>query len=391
MNGTSGIHPYILFGPPGTGKTVTVVEAISQVWRRFETSKILVCAPSNAAANLLAIRLLENIPRNSIMRGMSISRREDKLPKALQKITEYGLSWRMQVHLMDIVVTTLSSASLISDATFTHVFIDEAGQSTETEYLFATVGKLTFKSLVVLSGDPYQLGPVVKSEIAKDYGFEMSLMERLIQTSPRYQKYPISDQYDSQMITKLLRNYRSHAQLLTVPSSLFYGGELLACSPINAQRNLPFPITFYGVRNVHSRGEKSCSLFNKAELEVVLRYVSILRKSFSEDDIGIISPYRAQVRLIQERLGTTKIMIGSTEEYQGQERRVIIVSTVRSNLGLDGDETNRASLGFLNNQKRFNVAVTRAKELLILIGDPALLSKDPNWKIMLNYIILNGE
>ncbi|XP_059092617.1 putative helicase MOV-10 isoform X2 [Tigriopus californicus] len=390
LNGTSGIHPYILFGPPGTGKTVTVVEAISQVFRRFGKAKILVCAPSNAAANLLAIRLLENIPQNSIMRGMSISRLEDKLPKILKRITEYGVQWRLDVPDKDIIVTTLSSASLITNTNFTHVFIDEAGQATESEYLFATVDKLTFKSRVVLSGDPYQLGPVVKSGIAQAFGFEMSLMERLIKTNPRYQKCLITKTYDGHMITKLLKNYRSHAQLLSVSSSLFYDGELLACSPINARPNLRFPITFCGVRNVHSRGEKSCSLFNRAELEVALRYVSLLRGSFSEAEIGIISPYRAQVRLLQERLGSTKIMIGSTEEYQGQERPVIIVSTVRSNLGLDSDETNRASLGFLNNAKRFNVAVTRAKERLILIGDPALLSTDPNWKTMLNYVIVNG-
>lgn len=404
MNASSGIHPYILFGPPGTGKTVTLVEAISQVFHQIKTAKILVCAPSNAAADLLAVRLLENIPKDSIMRGMSRQYKVEDLPSDLASITEISPFWQRLLGLYHIVVTTLASAGTINsddrkktptNFRFSHVFIDESGQSTETEALFAIAKTSTPETLLVLSGDPYQLGPVVKSQIAQRYQFETSLMERLMKTSPLHQKTGPQKKFDSRFITKLIKNFRSHEDLLEVPSYLFYDNELLACKQIeNFYLKTAFPLVFHGVRSAHSRDPNSTSLFNEKEVDRVMAYVQKLRWIFADEEIGIISPYRSQVRHIRKKLGDTRIMVGSTEEYQGQERRVIVISTVRSSLGLDNTpkvQNQGPTLGFLTNQRRFNVAVTRAMELLVIVGDPTLLSMDNNWKLLIDFIILNGN
>ncbi|TRY62753.1 hypothetical protein TCAL_10783, partial [Tigriopus californicus] len=403
LNATSGIYPYLLFGPPGTGKTVTLVEAISQVFFQNKAAKILVCAPSNTAANLLAVRLSENIPEASIMRGLSRTHKLENLPANLANISLIAPLWQKSIGQFHVVVTTLSSAGWINapgrkknqtNYVFSHVFIDEAGQSTETEALFAIARTTNSQSLLVLSGDPYQMGPVVKSEVAKHYRFEISLMERLMKTSSVYKKTGPKNQLDPRFITKLVKNFRSHEDLLEVPSFLFYDNELVACQPIhNFYLKTAFPLIFHGVLGAHSRDPKSTSLFNSQEVNEVLTYIDKLRWIFPDEEIGIISPYRSQVRHIKKRLGETSIMVGSTEEYQGQERRVILISTVRSSLGLETALNNAKqapSLGFLTSERRFNVAVTRAKELMLIIGDPDLLSKEPNWKLLIDFIILNG-
>jgi helicase MOV-10 len=224
---------------------------------------------------------------------------------------------------------------------------------------------------VVLAGDPKQLGPVIRSPVAKQLGLCDSLLHRLMETMDMYQKH--DGEYNSACLTKLLRNFRSHPYILKVPSDLFYGNELIPCGDMSITSSackwewLPtpgFPMIFHGVDGKDEREPSSPSFFNIAEVAEVVSYVEKIASSkfcgqrLRPFDVGIISPYRGQVNKIHralERKGLNGYCVGSVEEFQGQERRVIIISTVRSNpaqLLLD----QKFRLGFVREPKvNFNV------------------------------------
>lgn len=158
-----------------------------------------------------------------------------------------------------------------------------------------------------------------------------------------------------------------------------------------------FPVIFEGVCGVDQREDTSPSFFNPHEISVVVRCVHELKyaRNLRVDlaDIGIISPYYKQVKKIRstlDRVNLHDVKVGSVEEFQGQEKNVIIISTVRSSqeyLQLDA----KYKLGFLKNPKRFNVAVTRAKSLLIVVGNPHVLCEDPYWRRLLQYCLQNNS
>ncbi|XP_066285772.1 putative helicase MOV-10 [Branchiostoma lanceolatum] len=421
--GTSRPAPYLIFGPPGTGKTMTTVEAIKQVFTLDRGSVILACAPSNSAADLLAQRLIKQAEfKASLIRMNAVSRRWDFLPQDLKEANccnydsnreIYFPSKEEIIHRYRIVVTTLVTAGRLASANFphghfTHVFIDESGHAVEPEAVIPVAGLLSPESggQLVLAGDPKQLGPVLRSPVAIKHGLAMSLLERLMTQCPLYQRGP-NGQYDSRVLTKLVRNYRSHPAILQEPNSMFYNGELevyadeLVRESLCRWENLPkknFPVIFHGVEGTDEREGNSPSFFNAREVATVLDYVNELLNSrggmrVTQKNIGIISPYRRQVQKIQHALklqNYSEIKVGSVEEFQGQERLVIIVSTVRSTrqeyLKMDKDY----NLGFLNNPKRFNVAITRAKALLIVVGNPYTLSRDEYWGRFLEYCRKNG-
>jgi len=309
-----------------------------------------------------------------------------------------------------VIVVTLATATRMVSASlpeghFTHVFVDEAGQATEPQTIIPLGGLVDCRTQVVISGDPFQLGPVVHSSLAKEYGYETSLLERLM-ALPAYQ--PISNDAgrNPKMITKLLNNFRSHPTLLELPSRLFYDGELKACVPKDRQTDtkllsLPWvpraaslettgsPIIFHGVRGEHARSANTPSLFNQKEALLVVHYAQQLKAAgVVQGDVGIVSPYRRQVRLMKDMLANQlkwdNVVVGSTEEFQGQERDVIILSTVRSSV------KKFAGIGFLANQRRFNVAITRAKTLLIVIGDPYMLNKNKHWRALIRHAQASG-
>ncbi|MED6293051.1 hypothetical protein CHARACLAT_006828 [Characodon lateralis] len=314
-----------------------------------------------------------------------------------------------------IIVTTLITAGrLVSGAIpsghFTHVFVDEAGHAVETECLVPLAGLLDAETgQLVLAGDPKQLGPILRSPFALKYRMGASLLERLMTDFPLYQKN--EGIYDNCFVTKLLRNYRSHPSILKIPNERFYDGELEACADEYSRNfyctweHLPkegFPVIFHGVAGIDDRESSSPSFFNVTEVEVLMDYVRKLLESqgkkgvakIAPKDIGIIAPYRKQVQKIRkalEKVGKdfkfkdmNALKIGSVEEFQGQERRVILVSTVRSSPRyLDIDKN--FNLGFLKNEKRFNVALTRAKALLIVVGNPLVLSSDTTWASFIQY------
>ncbi|XP_073738686.1 RNA helicase Mov10l1 isoform X6 [Callorhinus ursinus] len=311
-----------------------------------------------------------------------------------------------------IIVTTCSSAGLfyqigVRVGHFTHVFVDEAGQASEPECLIPLGLVSDANGQIVLAGDPMQLGPVIKSRLAMAYGLNVSMLERLM-SRPAYLRdedaFGACGAYNPLLVTKLVKNYRSHPALLALPSRLFYHRELEVCADpevvtsLLGWEKLPkkgFPLIFHGVRGSEAREGRSPSWFNAAEAVQVMRYCCLLARGISSQvsvsDIGVITPYRKQVEKIKILLRNVDLMdikVGSVEEFQGQEYLAIIISTVRSNE--DRFEDDRYFLGFLSNSKRFNVAITRPKALLIVLGNPHVLVRDPCFGALLEYSITNG-
>ena len=299
------------------------------------------------------------------------------------------------------------SVNGIQHGHFTHLFIDEAGQATEPESL-VPIGLLRCDSnpgQIILAGDPKQLGPVLMSNYASAYGLSQSLLERLTlhplyQRSPQYAEH---GHYNPRLLTKLVRNYRSHPALLALPSKLFYENELIPCASTEMLGRLAdmkwlakpgVPLLFHGVRGDSYQEADSPSWCNPAEVYHVVRYLQLLlNQGIDPEDVGVITPYRKQVEKIRKFMKTNNVSsfkVGSVEEFQGQERDVIIVSTVRSH----GNVTNgdlSSNLGFLRSPKRFNVTITRAKTLLIVIGNPHVLIHDEHWGQFLKQCLQLGS
>ncbi|XP_042321796.1 helicase MOV-10 [Sceloporus undulatus] len=428
--GTSRPAPYLIFGPPGTGKTVTMVEAIKQVLHCIEGSHVLACAPSNSACDLLCQLLKQHLEKRAIYRMNASSRDYGTVPEDIKPFCNWDKTKRCPVfppkkELQNyrVIITTLVTAGRLVSADFppghfSHVFIDESGHAVETESLVAIAGILSVMDpntnpkggQLVLAGDPKQLGPILMSPLAIEHGLGLSLLERLMEQNSLYQKEDGS--YNTQFVTKLLRNYRSHPAILKYPNDKFYDGELQEHGDHAITHSYckwkelvkqGFPIIFHGVCGEDQREGNSPSFFNTTEISVLIDY---LKKLLLEDrgkkgqsqilpkEIGVISPYRKQVEKIRyainvetelKNLNNIKdLKVGSVEEFQGQERRVVLISTVRSSnhyLGFD----KKFKLGFLKNPKRFNVAITRAKALLIIVGNPMTLAKDLHWAEFLKY------
>ncbi|XP_017324243.1 putative helicase mov-10-B.1 [Ictalurus punctatus] len=419
--GVSKPAPYLVFGPPGTGKTVTMVEAIKQVEKCFPDVHILACAPSNSAADQLCEKLLPHVDTHKVYRMYASSRNPDQVPPSLQDASNlkgdmFEFPCKEDLMIYKIVVTTVVTAGrLVTGGVpaghFTHIFVDEAGHAVECETIIAIAGLLRAETgQLVLAGDPKQLGPILRSPYAIKYGLGLSLLERLMTKNPLYEKTDTG--FNSNYVTKLLRNYRSHKAILKIPNEMFYDGELQPCADEFSTNfycyweHLPkkgFPLIFHGVPGKDVRELNSPSFFNTSEITVVVDYLKKLLLTqgkncvakISPKDIGIITPYRKQVEKLRKAItkcdkelkafrDIEHLKVGSVEEFQGQERRVIIVSTVRSSdeyLELDS----KFNIGFLKNPKRFNVAVTRARSLLIVVGNPVILSTDTNWCKFIDY------
>ncbi|XP_046881375.1 putative helicase mov-10-B.1 isoform X1 [Hypomesus transpacificus] len=426
--GASKPAPYLVFGPPGTGKTITLVEAMTQVDRADPKAHILACAPSNSAADLLCERLLGHLDPHRVHRLYASSRAPGTVPKHLLRHCNWDatqdcfvLPAKKVLMQYKVLVTTLVTAGrLVSGGVpaghFSHVFVDEAGQAVEPECVIAVAGLLRARGgQLVLAGDPQQLGPILRSPLALQHGLGLSLLERLMKHNSLYQKTGELGHYNSRFVTKLLRNYRSHPAILKIPNQLFYDNELQVFADQwerDTYRNweyLPkkgFPVIFHGVMGKDEREANSPSFFNVSEIEVLVDYLTKLMQTqgkkglpkLSPRDIGIIAPYRKQVEKIQKALKSVKelnqwndiqeLKVGSVEEFQGQERKIVMVTTVRSSINyvkMDQD----FNIGFLANEKRFNVAMTRAKALLIVVGNPVILNKDPTWERFIRYCVDN--
>ncbi|KAG0709982.1 putative helicase mov-10-B.1 [Chionoecetes opilio] len=421
VNGTSRPAPYIIFGPPGTGKTVTVVEAIKQVIRGSGDSRVLACTPSNSAADLIASRLMEHIPRRQMFRMHATSRPLVTVPDDLREISNiannsvYYPSDNTLREYRIIVCTMVTAARLVSagfpKGHMTHIFLDECGHSMEPEAMVPLASLVTKDTQVVLAGDPHQLGPVIRNpqcfsshNLFQDNGLDKSYLERVMGRA-MYQAHPATG-FNAQVVTKLLNNYRSHKAILKEPNDMFYNSELKVCGDqmlihsMCSWQHLPrrqFPLVFHAVKGRDEREGNSPSYFNGQEVSAVVDWVKKLLDTkapkIQAKDVGVITPYRRQVEKIRSQLrkvrGAERVKVGSPEEFQGDERLVVVISTVRASQDLMADD-HIFKLGFLRNPKRFNVAVTRAKALLIIVGCPEILSLDDHWGSLLRYIQQGG-
>uniref|UniRef100_A0A667Y1E6 RNA helicase n=1 Tax=Myripristis murdjan TaxID=586833 RepID=A0A667Y1E6_9TELE len=352
--GSSKPAPYLVFGPPGTGKTVTLVEAIKQIEKTQASCHILACAPSNSAADLLCKKILEHVEERKVFRMYASSREPKFVPDELKACSNlegeiYKYPAKEELMNYKIMVTTLLTAGRLVTGNipaghFTHIFVDEAGHAIETECLVPLAGLLQAESgQVVLAGDPKQLGPILRSPFALQYG--VSMLERLMSNFSLYQKE--EEVFDNRFVTKLLQNYRSHPAILKIPNELFYDGELQVCAD-EIIRN-----SYCRWEYLPKRVQKIRQALNKMEKDLKMKNLKYLK-------------------------------VGSVEEFQGQERRVIMVSTVRSSQHYT-DFDQHFKLGFVKNEKRFNVAVTRAKALLIVVGNPVVLAADDVWARFIQY------
>ncbi|KAG7595936.1 P-loop containing nucleoside triphosphate hydrolase [Arabidopsis suecica] len=400
--GCKGAPPYVIHGPPGTGKTMTLVEAIVQLYTTQRNARVLVCAPSNSAADHILEKLLclegVRIKDNEIFRLNAATRSYEEIKPEIIRFCFFDeLIFKCPplkaLTRYKLVVSTYMSASLlnaegVNRGHFTHILLDEAGQASEPENMIAVSNLCLTETVVVLAGDPRQLGPVIYSRDAESLGLGKSYLERLFEC----------DYYcegDENYVTKLVKNYICHPEILDLPSKLFYDGELVASkedtdsvlASLNFLPNKEFPMVFYGIQGCDEREGNNPSWFNRIEISKVIETIKRLTANdcVQEEDIGVITPYRQQVMKIKEvldRLDMTEVKVGSVEQFQGQEKQVIIISTVRSTI--KHNEFDRAyCLGFLSNPRRFNVAITRAISLLVIIGNPHIICKDMNWNKLL--------
>ncbi|XP_052219999.1 putative helicase mov-10-B.1 isoform X12 [Dreissena polymorpha] len=433
VQGSSRPAPYIIFGPPGTGKTVTVTEAIKQVYSGYQDSRILVCCPENSAADTLMRKLLKDKPiiKEDIFRMYALSRQPETLPAEiavnLHDTGQYNYDQLKECFffpsvntLMEyrIIVVTLTTAGRMVTGKFptnhfTHIFIDEGGHAVEPECIVPITGLMdprdkSRRAQLVIAGDPKQLGPIVRSAIARNFGLPVSLMERMMSDIEMYKTQPFDERY----ITKLIRNYRSHDSILEIPRRMFYDNQLEACGDSKVLNcmldwdmlpNKKFPVMFHSVFGTEEREGDSPSWFNRDEIAQIDMYLTALLKKKKEtkvqpSDIGIIAPYKKQVSKIRQMLlakrhidNQNEITVGSVEEFQGQEFKIIIISAVRSDMTSAYTDIDMVfNLGFLRNPKRFNVAMTRARALLIVIGNPITLEQDSCWKTFIDYCDQNN-
>ncbi|EFA01219.2 RNA helicase Mov10l1 [Tribolium castaneum] len=433
--------PYIIFGPPGTGKTVTVVETVLQILRLMPHSRILLCAPSNSAADLLALRLIDSgvLKPGDLIRMVAITAIGSIPPRlapftatantekegtetSLPVVGPNGLVLGCSSTVLGrhrLTICTCSSAGLLysmgfSKGHFSHVIVDEAGQTSEPSVLIPLAFLDVSTGQAILAGDPMQLGPVILSHIASEYGLEESFLERMISRFP-YMKdshgFPKTFGYDPRMITKLIYNYRSLPNILKLPSLLFYNDDLIpTISEVDSneaslltqlEELLPrdrygktASLIFHGVIGENFQTEDSPSWFNPNEASQVFFYINeLFRLGVKSSDIGIITPYKAQIKQLLELFKEADFdfpKVGTVEEFQGQEFNVIILSTVRSNKKHVASDL-KYTMGFVASPRRLNVAITRAKALLIIIGNPKLLSMDRSWRSVINYCIERGS
>lgn len=422
----------IVHGPPGTGKTTTLVEAINETLHR--ETQVMVCAQSNMAVDWISEKLLDrgiNVLRlgnptrvDDKMLSFTYERRFEAHPdypqlwalrKAIRELhtnRRHGdehwhqkmeslksrateLELRIQGELFGearvIACTLVGSANrLLEGKKFGTVFIDEAAQALEP----ACWIPLRRASRVVLAGDHCQLPPTVKCFEAMRGGLARTLMERLVQTMP-------------QAVTLLTVQYRMNEEIMRFSSDWFYHGMVKAAPSVKFRSILDYDVPIEWVEAsppTLSQGEEDCATLplmgfkeefvgetfgriNKDEAELTLstleRYFTKIGKQRILDeriDVGIISPYRAQVQYLRRLLREQEffkpyrkaISVNTVDGFQGQERDVILISLVRSN-----DE---GEIGFLRDLRRMNVAITRARMKLIILGDAETMTHHPFYK-----------
>ena len=421
----------IVHGPPGTGKTTTLVEAIRETLMR--ESQVLVCAQSNMAVDWISEKLVDrgiNVLRignptrvNDKMLSFTYERRFEGHPdypqlwalrKAIRDLRSHRkrgdekyhqrleslksrateLEIRINSELFGearVIASTLvgSANRLLDGQKFGTLFIDEAAQALEA----ACWIPMRRISRVILAGDHCQLPPTVKSIAALKAGLGKTLMERIVEQHP-------------EAVTLLKIQYRMNDDIMRFSSNYFYNGQVESAPEVKFRSilDLDTPITWIDTSQfdlppdseVTFREQyigESYGRINPAEAEVTLLalrdYFTRIGKQRLLDeriDVGIISPYRAQVQLLRRLLVKQDffkpfrrfISINTVDGFQGQERDVIVISLVRSN--------DDGQIGFLRDLRRMNVAITRARMKLIILGDRPTMTRHPFYRQLCHYI-----
>ena len=282
-----------------------------------------------------------------------------------------------------VIASTLvgSDNRLLQGMKFGTLFIDEAAQALEA----ACWIPIRKASRVVLAGDHCQLPPTIKSMAAKKGGLEVTLMERIVENKP-------------EEVTLLKMQYRMNDQIMRFSSDWFYHGKVESAPSVRHRSILDYdlPIAWIDTSDIDAREEfvgETFGRINKTEAELTLAvlqhyFEKVGRTRILEEsiDVGIISPYRAQVQYLRQLIRKREffkpyrqlISVNTVDGFQGQERDVILISLVRAN-----DE---GQIGFLNDLRRMNVAITRARMKLIILGDTTTLARHPFYKKLYHYI-----
>ena len=413
----------VVHGPPGTGKTTTLVEAIYETLHR--ESQVLVCAQSNMAVDWISERLVDrgvsvlrigNPTRvNDKMLSFTYERRFEAHPdyemlwairRAIRELRQHkkrgsenwhqkmdrlkGRAAELEIRIRSelfgearVIACTLvgSASSLLEGQRFNTLFIDEAAQALEAACWIPIrrVGR------VVLAGDHCQLPPTVKSIAALKAGLGRTLMERIVQQKP-------------EVVTLLGVQYRMNEEIMRFSSDWFYGGQVQSAPQVRHRSILDFDVPMEWVESASEEwGEafvgETFGRINREEAHLTMailhRYLNkIGRQRLLEEriDIGIISPYRAQVQYLRQLVKRDDqlkplrhlISINTVDGFQGQERDIIIISLVRSN--------EQGQIGFLRDLRRMNVAITRARMKLIIMGDSETMTKHPFYHKLYEYI-----
>ena len=416
----------IIHGPPGTGKTTTVVELICQAVEQGH--QVLACAPSNTAVDNLLDKLIAS--RQKVVRVGHPARVEERLrghtldaqaaehevmsvvrdmlresemlfrkagrftrakpaPGAKQEMRREARRLKSDARLLqqqavnsvldraDIVcATTTFNEELLGDRRFSLAVIDEACQSTEPGCWSAVLRA----DRLVLAGDHCQLPPTVLSAQAAREGFATSLLERLVAL------------YGDAITRQLTVQYRMHADIMQFSSEHFYGGTLVAHETVESHllHDLPdvrlSPLTTEAVTWIDTAGadwEEQLepggeSKRNPQEGAFVLRKVRQLQAAGMDPrDIAVITPYAAQVRWLREQWDSDTLEIDTVDGFQGREKEAVLISCVRCN--------STGEIGFLGDTRRMNVALTRARRKLIVVGDSSTLGGHEFYAAMLSY------
>lgn len=361
---------FLWMAPAGTGKTTTITEAIEVEVRKGNS--VLVTAPSNNAV----LNLLEKYAKyNSTLRKIFFLGDKDKLKERSEGLLKFKFDpEENSLQGVNVMFSTLSSSAKYYTRfpedfpSKVALIVDEAGQATISE-TFIPFEVKPYKILLV--GDPMQLPPTVKCEDVKDEGGDKSLLSYLLIDKP-----PVfRDVYEPRHFFK--NGYRMDPEINEWPSKSFYEGELTAhySPPVSIHDSPHFSLSSppYVVINVRGKEDKDDNgkVRNIMEVLTVVKAYKKLYKSstFNNTNIKIITPYKAQAEQIKKYLkkilGDNKV--GTIDDFQGSEADIVLVSMVRAN--------SKGSLGFINDRRRLNVGLTRAKRLLVVFASAATLEK----------------
>jgi len=408
----------LIQGPPGTGKTVTSATLVYHLTQQGVGGQVLVTAPSNvavdqltekiAATGLRVVRLTSKTREATsssvdhlclhIMTPLAAGDEFQKLQRLKDEIGELSdrdqkkyrsLRNRTEREILqaaDVICCTCVGAGdpRLKNFRFRQVLIDEATQAIEAEALIPIA---TGAKQVVFVGDHCQLGPVVMCKAAAKAGLTQSLFERLVLIGIR----PI----------RLQVQYRMHPSLSEFPSNMFYEGslqngvteadrQLLTLPSYTGKEDFPWPVPnkpmfFYSIFGMEEISSSGTSYLNRTEASHVEKIVThFLRMGVTPSQLGVITPYDGQKKYVTEHMRRSgalasalyeSIEVASVDAFQGREKDFILVSCVRSS------ETQ--GIGFLSDPRRLNVALTRARLGIILLGNPRVLSKNPLWAALL--------